>query len=455
MGSDLSAFSVVLITGDQHREHVVAGQDLADAAATVQRQISSDARLVKIWELGELLAAPRTSVLTKAMSDASAPVISTPAAAAPVIHEAASASGQRQGGAGRRRKATAALQGSADAAPAIQRVPQRGTRRDQLLAVLRQHGAPVHLDAVAAALDIKRGHADEIARVAVKAGLVRRVGTRTGKVEVEQVGQVPAKAAPAKATPAPPSSRRAGPTRVEQLVALLRERGGPVHVTEIADALAVSRNNAGNVVVAALQAGAVRRVGTRTGKVELIDARKKESVPAAQPTPTPKKTKPSASPTRVERLAAFLETRQAAVHVTDIAEALSMTRGNVDSTVLAGNRAGLVRRVGSRTGMVELATPPGALEGVPGTPGDPGGTTTPAVLELLEAAQIDGIQRRVFDALVEMDGAVTAKEVAAQVGCRPREAGNALALLVEGGLVEREARTGTARSPSRYAIPTP
>ena len=51
--------------------------------------------------------------------------------------------------------------------------------------------------------------------------------------------------------------------------------------------------------------------------------------------------------------------------------------------------------------------------------------------------QLEGMQKRVFAALQEFGAAVTAKEVASKLGCRPREAGNALVQLVEAGLVLR------------------
>ena len=163
--------------------------------------------------------------------------------------------------------------GPAPALPSPTIAP-RSTRRDQLLTLLRRHDSPLHLEAIARALDIKRGHADEVARQAIKAGLVRRVGSRTGKIE-------------------------------------------------LVDAVAVETPSV-------------------------------EAVPKVSPATAPKKAKRSASPTRVDRLVAFLETRPGAVHATEIAEALATTRGNADSAMRAGVRAGLVRRVGSRTGLVQL-----------------------------------------------------------------------------------------------------
>ena len=87
-------------------------------------------------------------------------------------------------------------------------------------------------------------------------------------------------------------------------------------------------------------------------------------------------------------------------------------------------------------------------------PEAPKGGEAPAGPERLEPAQLDGIQRRVFDALVDLGGAATAKEVAGVLGCRPREAGNALTLLVDGGLAERADGDRAAGKPRRYrALP--
>ena len=58
--------------------------------------------------------------------------------------------------------------------------------------------------------------------------------------------------------------------------------------------------------------------------------------------------------------------------------------------------------------------------------------------------QLEGMQKRVFAALQEFGAAVTAKEIASKLGCRPREAGNALVLLVESSLVAKGAGPGAA-----------
>jgi hypothetical protein len=72
---------------------------------------------------------------------------------------------------------------------------------------------------------------------------------------------------PARAAPAPKSGDE--PTRTDQLVSLLEDNGGPVHLNEIADALGITRKNANSIVMRAGRAGLVRRVGDRSGRVEL------------------------------------------------------------------------------------------------------------------------------------------------------------------------------------------
>ena len=119
-----------------------------------QDRIGPDVRVVHMAELGELLAGAedRSDPAPKPAPPAPAELQAEPAAPQPV--------------------------------PSAPQAVLPGTRRDQLLEVLRQHGGPLHLDVVAVALDIKRGHADEIAKQAVNAGVVQRVGNRTGKIEL-------------------------------------------------------------------------------------------------------------------------------------------------------------------------------------------------------------------------------------------------------------------------------
>jgi hypothetical protein len=46
---------------------------------------------------------------------------------------------------------------------------------------------------------------------------------------------------------------------------------------------------------------------------------------------------------------------------------------------------------------------------------------------------LEGLQKLVYAALREIEGPATAKEIAARIGCRPREAGNAATLLARDG----------------------
>ena len=151
-----------------------------------------------------------------------------------------------------------------------------------------------------------------------------------------------------------------------------------------------------------------------------------------------------------QQLAALLQEADGPVHVRDIRGVLDIKPANVHNVVAAAVKAGLVRRVGSRTGLVGLEAASNGAVTATGKVEAPEGGEAPAEPERLEPAQLVGIQRRVFDALVELGEAATAKEVAGQLGCRPREAGNALALLVRGGLAAREVGDGSSASASQY-----
>ena len=448
-------FKVIIETGDQRQEHVVAGVDLAAAAVIAQERMPQGGRVVRMVELGELLAAPAVEVSQVAKSImAPAPVEAT--TAAPEIREDPSAAIRHRGGGRPRQRAAVALQGSADVAPAGQPIRRRGTRRDQLLALLRQHGAPVHLDAVAAALDIKRGHADEIARVAVKAGMVQRVGSRTGKIELArtakpegvmaetpaaeppaEVGSLtaPALEAPAVAAEKP---RRSGPTRIDRLVELLRGKTEPVHLDEIAAALGMTRGNADGAVRIAARAGLVQRVGNRTGLVELVGAVEPAGDTPAPPAPTSAEHLASA-PTRVEQLVALLTERGGQIHITEIAVALDTTRGNVDNVVRAAIKAGLVRRVGSRTGLVELVAPADAAAPVSEDRG-------PVVESAVAPAEPDSQGTRVEQLvalLQDRRAPVHVRDIRVALSIKPANVHNIVGAAVKAGLVRRVGnRTG-------------
>ena len=343
------AYTLVYLLDGEERAGVVAGPDFADAAETALDRLGRGTHVVRMVELGPVLAA-----LTEP-----APQPQQAAEKAQPTLEKAPEKVEKPG-------------------PAA---PRPGTRLAQLVAFLRQHGE-VHLDQVAADLQVKRGHADDIARTGVRQGLVERVGRRTGRIRLvgavaAEPERVPAVVAPdaddgaldavaggegaQKAQPRPHSG-----TRTEQLVELLAERGGELHITEIAEGLGTNRGNAGNVVTVALKAGRIERVGRRTGRVRLV----------------------TVEPAELERK--------------------------------------------------EIVEPPEEAEEPPRAALDP------------EALM--GLQRRVWEALDAMRGWRSAKDVAGRLGCRPREAGNALTLLVEAGVVKRQMGQGTPERPSDYWV---
>ncbi len=152
-----------------------------------------------------------------------------------------------------------------------------------------------------------------------------------------------------------------GGTRAQQLALLLDREGRPLHIDEIASAFATSTANAHNITRAALDAGFIERVGSRTGKVRRVVARK---APRPKPTPGPKPP-PRPAPAPKRELSPFM--------------------------------------------------------------------------------------RRVLKGLRAIGAAGTAKDVATYLGCRPREAGNALALLVEAGRVTKDASV----TPTSYRVGKP
>ena len=157
---------------------------------------------------------------------------------------------------------------------------------------------------------------------------------------------------------APPESRTGTVTRAEQLAHLLIARGRPVHVDEIARALSINRANAQNVVRAAMKAGLVERIGRRSGRVRLAgDPSPSEDRRKTKPADTPSSVRPQSTDaprgsTRGEQLANLLEREGRDLHVDEIAGAFGTSRANAHNIIRAGLDAGLVERVGSRTGKV-------------------------------------------------------------------------------------------------------
>ena len=144
--------------------------------------------------------------------------------------------------------------------------PCGGTRQSQLLTVLDAADGPVHLDLIAEALGVNRAYADNLALRAIRVGLVRRVGVGTGRIE-----RAPDDA-PGQTVVRRRIGRRGQPTRLEQLLCLLRERGEPVHMADIVRALDLTRTHADNVVSDGSRYGLVRRLADRSGRVELVES---------------------------------------------------------------------------------------------------------------------------------------------------------------------------------------
>ena len=103
------------------------------------------------------------------------------------------------------------------------------------------------------------------------------------------------------------------------------------------------------------------------------------------------------------------------------------------NTLAAGVKRGLLRRVGDRTARVALVT---AM---------PSAQPDPEAVDPSLVAKLSGMQKRTYKALIGLGGQGTAKDVAGVIGCRPREAGNALAQLVDAKLVLRVSGEGKPR----------
>ncbi len=77
------------------------------------------------------------------------------------------------------------------------------------------------------------------------------------------------RADPARKPARPAKNTKGRPTRREQVVQILRRKGGEAHLDDLQEALGTNRANVQNSVASAVKAGLVERVGRRTGRVRL------------------------------------------------------------------------------------------------------------------------------------------------------------------------------------------
>ena len=513
------AYRITVEQGPEVREYIGAGTSLLDATARAAHRLEAmsgpEASLIAISRLGPALvrgtlphAPPRPPA--KAATKPSPPVTKPTPMGAPAVKTA-------------KTPRTAKTKKTAK--------PTGMTRVEQLVALLQERGGQAHLDQIAKALDTGKQNAQNVIAAGAKQGLVRRLGQRTGEVALVQA-EAPS---PQPAEPQVASTVRSGPTRAEQLVALLREHDGQMHIHEIGTGLGLDLVNVQNTVASAAKKGWVKRVGQRTGIVVLIEAQvtKAKQVEAEPAKPKPsKKKKPKAIPaktsastrtkrgrttrvqqlldvlraqggeahtdllareigtsvphtrncimvaikrglvrrvgqgtgvvalvemappatasapanvlkgTRAEQVVAALQQAGGEGHLAQIAEALGTSAANAKNAIVAALKQGGVERVGSRTGRVRLLEPSVEAKEPPAQrEAPPAAQEQPSV----DPVTLEGMQKRVFAALQEFGAAVTAKEIASKLGCRPREAGNALVLLVDAKLVVRGAGEGKAR----------
>ena len=294
-------------------------------------------------------------------------------------------------------------------------------RRLQLVALLEQRGGPIHIAEVATGLGVTPGNAGNVVADAVRHGLVRRVGSRTGRVEL--VGgdavvkpEVPATPKVGASAAAPPEAKkkRGGPSHADRLVELLRQRAEPVHLDELVTHLDTTRGTVQEVIRAAAKAGRVRRVGSKTGMVVLAEVGKPEASEGDATTPAKRR-----DPTRARQVLQVLRRRGGSATVSAIATSL----GTDDKKAKAAIDQAVLRRWVRHLDDGRIGLMPAMMAGLEKPPADP--------------AKLTGVQKRVFDVLENLKAPATAKEIAERLGVRPREAGNAAAVLVESALAER------------------
>lgn len=148
--------------------------------------------------------------------------------------------------------------------------------------------------------------------------------------------------------------------------------------------------------------------------------------------------------TRVQQLVDLLVARGGEAHVSEIEVSLGVSNEHAQNVMRMACRAGLAERVGSRTGRVRLVGAAGVERSLDPSSADRVEPTAP--MTAVPQPPTSGLGLRVWSALVELGGSRTASEVAGVLGCRPREAGNSLALLVAEGLVVQD----RGHSPPRY-----
>ena len=158
--------------------------------------------------------------------------------------------------------------------------------------------------------------------------------------------------APCNAPPAPtppPLARRTGGTRESQLLSVLTEVGGPVHLDVVAEALGVNRAYADNIALRALRSGAVQRVGTGTGLIELAP-----EGTIGQPV-IRRRIGRGGQPTHLEQVLELVRSRSEPVHIGELVRIFGLSRTHVDNVVADGCRYGLLQRLDDRSGRVTLA----------------------------------------------------------------------------------------------------
>ena len=318
---------------------------------------------------------------------------------------------------------------SAPSKPVQKAAPPKTPRRLQLVALLEGRDGPMHVSEVAAGLGVKLGNAGNVISDAIRHGLVRRVGSRTGRVELVGGKDRAVEPEPPQA-PAPQTSaatlkrkkKRRGPSHADRLVELLGQRAEPVHLDELVTHLDTTRGTVQEVIRAAAKAGRVRRVGSKTGMVVLAEVGKPEA--SEDNTTTPAKRR---EPTRARQVLQVLRRRGGHATASHIATSL----GTDDKKAKAAIDQAVQRRWVRHLDDGRIGLMPAMMAGLEKPPDD--------------APKLSEVQKRVFNVLQDFRTPATAKEIAVKLGVRPREAGNAVAVLVEKALAERVGGGDTPR----------
>ncbi len=331
-----SAFLVTIDASGTAKKYVALARDLPDAAkqAVLRVRAAGDApsRVTSIQWLAPALMGHEAHK------------------AAPLVQVSASAPAQAARSTGKGREKTAASTSGAKHKPKA----RGSTRAEQLVALLGDNGGQMHVQQIAAGLQVNVVNAQNAVASALKRGLVRRMGKRSGLVAL--VSDEP------KQVQTSSRSRSGGPTRQQQLLGLLKSRREPLHVSAIAAALGITGANTNNLVAAAARRGLVQRGPRGAGLVGLPGQDLEPALAADGRASRPSRAfKVPPGTTRAQQLVLLLRERGPRLHVGEVAGALGITRQHTNNVASRAVASGWVARVEGERGIVELGARAGEV----------------------------------------------------------------------------------------------